>query len=229
MTKADIVSWLSTEFQPLTLATPTTTIEQLVDNTFRYWNTHSAYKIVQMVTAPGENGRVQLQKEIKSVVSVIPDRVTTWIFRDHPLWTLLGITILDNVTSDLILLGEAYRAYRNYIGAQMRWKFEKSDDPSVGGYLYSAGIPKEATRVYVVGTRRIYTDEDIVSEHVLNWVLYYAKALLKQVEGNTLRKSDIIGVKNDGQQLYEEGQSEMKDLQEQLRLDGRWVAFIRRF
>jgi len=229
MTKSDIASWLATEFQPLTLATPVTTREQLIDNAFRYWNTHSAFKYVEMTNIPGENGRIQLDKKFKTVVSVIPDRVTTWIFRDHPLWTLLGITILDNVTSDLILLGEAYRAYRNYIGAQMRWKFEKSDDPSTGGYLYSAGVPREASKLYVVGTRRIYTDEDIVSEHILNWILYYSKALLKQVEGNTLRKSDIIGVKNDGQALFDEGQNEMKDLQEQLRLDGRWVAFIRRF
>lgn len=229
MTKADILAWLKVEFQPLTLATPDDTINQLIDNTIRYWNTHSAYKCVEMVNYPGENASAQLNKKFKTVVEVFPDRTTTWIFRDHPLWTLLGITVIDNVTSDLIMLGEAYRNYRQYLGTQFRWKFESSDDPANGGKLYVAGFPNAATKMYVVGTRRIYNTEDVKSEYILNFLLYYSKALLKQVEGNTLRKSDIIGVKNDGQELMDEGKKEIEDLQERLKTDGRWVVFAQRW
>lgn len=229
MTQAQIVAWLKTEFQPLTFATPDATLTQLVQNAFRYWSTHSAFKHVKMYPVPGENGRVQLTKEFKSVVDIFPDRTTTFIFQSHPLWTLLGITILDNVTEDLITLGEAYRAYRSYVGAELRWKFEKSDDPEIGGYLYVAGMPPKATQMYVVGTKRLYAADDVVQENTLEWILSYVKALLKQVEGNTLRKSDIIGVKNDGQQLVDEGKEEVKELQERLGKEGRWVTFARRF
>jgi len=52
---------------------------------------------------------------------------------------------------------------------------------------------------------------------------------VKKAEGNTLRKSDIIGVKNDGQQLYDEGENERKELEERLATEGRWVVFARRF
>jgi hypothetical protein len=48
-------------------------------------------------------------------------------------------------------------------------------------------------------------------------------------EGNTLRKSDAIGIKNDGQQLIDEGKEEIKTLQEQLAQEGRWVSFTKRF
>ena len=90
-------------------------------------------------------------------------------------------------------------------------------------------LTHEVTAVCVVGSRRIFPDEDITQEHILDWLLSYSKALLKQAEGNLLRKSDVIGVKNDGQQLYDEGEREKKELEERLALEGRWTAFPVRF
>jgi hypothetical protein len=223
------VSWVKTEFQPLTLATPDATIEQCVDNAVRYWNVHSAYKITTMfdLTVAGAM-RVQLNPQFKGVVEVLPCIKTTWIWNDHPLWNLLGVTIIDNVTSDLILLSEAFRNYRIYVGADFRWEFVKSEDPAVGGYLYFMNVPAGANRLAVVGTKRVTIEEDIKQEYILDWLLRYTKSLVQMIEGNTLRKASIIDIKNDGDNLVSEGKETQKALQEELDKNGRWCLFIKR-
>jgi hypothetical protein len=221
--------WVEREFLPLTLVTPKETISQCIENAFRYWNTHSAYKIMEMYDFVDSSVRIQLSTKFKSVVQIYPATETDWIYKDHPLWTLLGIQLLDNVTSDLILLGETFRNFRVYTGTEFTWKYVRSDDPSVGGYLYVINMPVQCERLCAVGTRQFFSIDDITSQYVLDWLLNYSKALIKQIEGNTLRKSDIIGIKNDGQVLVDEGKEEMKDLKAQLAKDGRWVALARRF
>jgi hypothetical protein len=72
-------------------------------------------------------------------------------------------------------------------------------------------------------------NEDITSEYILSWLLYYIKALVKQCEGNILRKVDAIDIKNDGALLYSEGAEEKKELEKKLNIEGRWLSFIRRF
>jgi len=223
------LSWVKNEFKPLTLATPDATLEQLLENAIRYWNTHSARKVSTMVSYATGTKRAQLSPEIKSVVEVYPNKTTTWIWNDHPLWTLVGITVLDSVTTDLIMMSEAFRNYRMYVGTDFRWVFEPSTDPSVGGHLYCVNVPSGVTGLYVVGTKRITKEENIKDEYILDWLLRYYKALVKQVEGNTLRKSGIINIANDGQELYSEGREEMKELQEQLAKDSRWVIMAKRF
>lgn len=223
------VDWIKQEFEPLTLATPDATIEQCVENAIRYWNTHSGHKIVAMYDYVVGQARVQVGEVFKTIVEVYPNnRGATWIMRDHPLWSLLGIQILDNITTDLIIMTEAFRAYRQYIGTDMNWHWEKSDDPTVGGYLYVVNLPSNCNAVYVVGTKRITANEDITNEHILEWILKYSKALVNRIEGNTLRKSSIIDVKNDGQELVNEGIEEKKALQEKLSQDSRWLAFAQR-
>jgi hypothetical protein len=140
----------------------------------------------------------------------------------------MGITVLDNVTGDLILMSEAFRNYRVYVGTDFQYIFEKSDDPTIGGYLYCINVPNGTERLYVVGTKRIIEDEDVKVEQVLDWIYRYTKTLLKQVEGNTLRKSSIINIANDGQQMVDEGREEMKEMQENLAKDSRWVVFAKR-
>jgi hypothetical protein len=222
------LTWLKQEFAPLTLATPDTTIAQIVENSIRYWNQHSAYKLSTMVDyAPGTK-RVQLNKQFKTVVDCYPDKTTTWIWNDHPLWTLLGITLLDNITGDLILMSEAFRNYRVYVGTDLQWIFEKSDDPGEGGYFYAINVPNGTSKLYIVGTKRITEDEDVLVEQVLDWIYRYSKALLKQIEGNTLRKAAVANVPTDGQEMINEGREEMKDLQHELEVNGRWVVLARR-
>jgi len=230
-TRDTLAEWLETEFLPLTLATPSGTIQQVIQNAIRYFNTHSGYKISKTYTYASGTTRIQLDTSFKTVVQVYPTTTSSWIWNDHPLWTLLGISVLDNVTTDLIMMSEAFKNYRVYIGADMRWTYNKSEDPDVeGGHLYIINLPPNNDSVFVVGTQRITADDtDIKSEYILDWVLNYAKALLMMIEGNTLRKSSIVGVNNDGQALVNEGNELRKELQEKLGRDGRWVAMIRRF
>lgn len=230
MTRAEIIEWLQREFKPLRLATPDETLSQVVENSYRYWNTHSGYKISKMFNAPGNSATIQLDPDFKNVVSVYPNAVVPPLVADFPTTLLLGMTILDNVTTDMIILSEAFKTYKRYVGsgAEFQWWFNKSEDPEVGGKLYYTGLPKGADKLFVVGTKRVRVNEDIKQEYILDWILRYSKAQLKMIEGNTLRKSDIIGIKNDGQALVDEGKEEMKELQEQLFNDGRWVALAKR-
>ena len=313
MLKTDILNWVKQEFQPVDLATPNETVTQIVDNALRYWNTHSAMPLVKMFNSSGiATSRIYLTPDFKSVVKIYPATVPDWVLQNFPMWSLLGITIIDNLTSDLVMLSEAYRNYKYYIGSDFSWTFQRSDDPAVGGALYLQQLPTATTSVCVVGTKRIingpvqykliptdgtpigtygildffpfdpytfsmsngmhtYTDdgdgvlisdqsgysgtidyttgawmvtgwvgngdittnyvywENVKSEHILQWVLYYIKALVKMVEGNALRKTMAIDIKNDGQQMYDEGKTEKKELEDKLRDEGRWLTFARRF
>jgi hypothetical protein len=223
------LTWINQEFLPLILATPQATQIQILENAIRFWNTNSAYKITTMFDyAPGVK-RIQLNTQFKAVADVYPSKTTAFVWNNHPLWSLMGMTVLDNVTGDLILMSEAFRNYQVYVGADFQWVFDKSDDPTVGGYLYCVNIPSGTEKICVMGTKRITADEDIKPEPILDWIYRYSKALLKQVEGNTLRKSSIIGIANDGQQMVDEGRDEMKDLQDRLSKDSRWIAFLKRF
>ena len=228
MDKADMVAWLKVEFQPLILATPDTALRQIVDNAVRYWNTHSAYKISTMVDAPSSGGRVQITNAMKAVVTVWPSASTTWIWNDHPLWTMMGIQVLDNITGDLVMLSESFRNYRVYVGSDMRWLWTKSEDPTKGGYLSIINVPTAAEKLCVIGTKRITAGESIKVEYIKDWVLNYSKALLKQIEGNTLRKGAICNVPTDGDTLVREGVEEQKDLKVALAENGRWVVFAKR-
>lgn len=223
------LTWIKAEFAPLSMVTPDATLEQCLENAIRYWNTHSAYRISTMVDYQSGQKRAQLPNDFKQVAQVYPSRSTTWIWNDHPMWSLLGVMVMDNYTTDMILLSEAFRNYRIYVGTNFRWTFEPTQDPTEGGYLYCVNLPNGTSGVYVLGTKRITKAEDIKDEYINDWLLRYFKALVKQVEGNTLRKANMIlpgGV--DGQSLVDEGLTEMKELQEDLAKEGRWVAFIRR-
>ena len=230
MTSQEVISWVKIEFLPLNIVTPEPTILQLLENSKRYWNTHSGYKIVRMYDFNNpESFLITLTPEVKNVVQVYPATTSSWIWHDHPLWTMLGMAILDNVTEDLILMSAAFQNYRIYVGTDFRYHYVRSDDPTIGGKLFLRNLPVKCERVCVVGTKRLLPGENIKSEYILDWILHYVKAQVKQVEGNSLRKSDVIGIHNDGQQLFDEGKTEVKDLQEQLSKDGRWVCMAKRF
>lgn len=224
-------NWIKREFHPLQLIVARDTdavLEQQVENAIRYWNTHSAFKISKVFDYTANDARVQLDTEFKSVIDVIPTRATTYLWANHPLWTLVGITVLDNVTTDLIMMSEAFRSYRIYVGTNFRFTYQKSDNPAVGGYLYCVNVPAGTGSVLAIGTKRITKNEDIKSQHILDWILYYAKALVKQQEGNVLRKTKIIDTPLDGQELVQEGRDEVKALQERLHRDSRWIIMMKR-
>jgi hypothetical protein len=225
----DILEWLDTEFYPVTLATPQETIQQIIGNAKRYFNTHSSYPIAQMFPASPGTPFVDLTTAYKGVHQVLPATQPDWILANYPVWSLLGVTVIDNLTSDLITLGEAYKNYRYYMGTDFKWNFQKSDDPFIAPKLYFSNIPSGTSSICVIGSARIQHNTPITSEHILNWLLYYVKALVKITEGNTIRKSSSIGIVNDGQQLIDEGKEEVAKLQEQLAQEGRWVTLCKRF
>jgi hypothetical protein len=235
MNSNEIIEWIRTEFYPTNLITPTETILQLYNNAIRWHNTHSSYPIVTMqnlaVNVQGNliGGAIQLPVTYKGVYDVYPATQPDWILANYPVWSLLGITVIDNLTSDLIELGEAYKNFAYYMGTNFKWHYQKSDDPTVGPWLYTSNLPTGTTACAVLGTYRIPLNTPVTSEHILNWLLYYTKALVKMSEGNTLRKTSAIGILNDGQVLLDEGKAEIKELQDKLAQEGRWISFCRRF
>ena len=232
MRTTEIIDWVRKEFAPLKLATADEALVQIVENAIRYWNTHSAMKTADMVENSGR--AITCPPKFKTVLQVYPATQSSSIFQDHPLFSLLGIVLLDNITQDLILLGEAYKTYKIYTGTDFRWTFNRSSDPQVGGTLFVVNLPVITPRLFIMGTRRLIKDvesgeyEDIVDEPILQWILEYTKALTKMAEGNLLRKGDIAGIKNDGQQIYTEGETAKKELEESLAISSRWVAFAKR-
>ena len=228
MNNEEILSWCKNEFYPINLVTSDNTITQIILNARRYWNTHSAMKYAEMLTVTSDTSRIQISANMKTAVKVLPTPPAEWLTQNYPQWSLLGISMLDSVNSDVIMMTEAFKNYKGYIGGDFKWHFERSSDPTVGGYIYMYNLPQNVQKIYVLGTKRYADTEDIVDEQVLVWLLPYVKALLKQAEGNALRKSDILGVKNDGQTIYQEGREEMLALQKSLSEEGRWVAIISR-
>jgi hypothetical protein len=228
MGKDEIVAWLAIQIAPLTSATPTETIEQVVDNAVCYWNTHSGFELITMFATPASGEYVQLNAQFKDVVEIWPANTTGWVFNNHPLWTLTGIQLLDNITGDMIMLSEAFRNYQVYIGSDMRFTFIPSTTPSEGGKLFAINVPRGSEQIAVRGTKRITATESISSEHILDWVLNYAWALFKIIEGHTLRTAQIADIKTPGESYVQEGYKEKKELEEKLAYEGRWVTFAQR-
>lgn len=232
MKKSKILQWIHTEFEPLTLAVQDTTLDQIIDNALRFLNVNSAFRNVAMVAISPGTQKIQIPTSFKMVVKVYPSEAPTNILANYPSWSLLGIAVLDNNVSDLILTAESFKSYRSYLGADFRWTFEKSSDPLIGGYLYVSNFPSNNSAACVVGTKRFILDDvdnDLTDEAHLDILLRYIKALVKKAEGNLLRKADIISVKNDGQELYNEGKEEAEAIEEEIRLSSRWVSFAQRF
>lgn len=222
------LNWIENEFAPIELITPDTTIKQQVENAIRYWNTHSAYKCLAMYDYTHGEKRIQISPEFKMVVDLLPNKGTENIFEGHPLWSLTGVTIMDSVRTDLIMMAEGFKNYKQYIGANFRWDFVRSDDPAIGGHVYAVNIPRSAVSLCVIGTKRILRNENIKSQHILDWILRYTKALVMMIEGNTLRKTKIIDTPLDGDDLVREGKEDVLRLQEELARDSRWVIMAKR-
>lgn len=225
---AKYLNWVKQEFSPLTLATPDNALEQILENVIRYWNTHSAHKVSQIVDYTSGESRKQLNAAFKTVVQVLPTRLTIFNWNTHPLFTLTGVALLDNVTTDLIVQSASFNDLRVYVGADFQWTFEPSDDPTEGGFIYCINVPAEALSINVIGTRRILPTEIIENEHINEWVLRYFRALVKIQEGHTLRTASIIDIKSKGDELLREGKEEKKELQEELEQNSRWVVFAKR-
>jgi len=226
MTKSDLVAYVKTAFNPLTLSLPDDVISLLISRCIQYWNVNSAHRILKMYdtsTTP-----ITTDIDFKDVCEVYPSAAATAILMADPTWQLLGIQVMSTISSDFVALNEAYKNYLAYFGADFRWTYEPSQDPSVGGTLYLQRLPIGASAVAVVGTKRILDDEDITSEYILDWLQRAVIAQVRMFEGNILRKADIIGVKNDGSEMISEGKEEWEALRQELAVNSRWFALGKR-
>lgn len=224
----DIRNWIYGEFAPTTLAIGQVAVDQQSRNAVRYWNTHSAYKITKMFDYAGQDS-IELTADIKNVAKVYPSIVEDTLLQTNPIGTLLGFVTLDSMTTDLIMQINAMEGYRIYMGQDFRYRYERSTNQAVTpGRLYVQNVPRGATKLAVVGLKWILDDEDITDDFILDWILQYTLALTKVKEGNTLRKAQIIGIQNDGEQMLQEGLDAVKDLQEKLSRESQWALLATR-
>jgi hypothetical protein len=128
-------------------------------------------------------------------------------------------------------MAESFNTFKTYIGGDLRWKFVGSDTPEEAAtppYLYLSAVPSGTVKCCVIGTKRILKNEDITNEYIIDWLTKYIWALVKRTEGTLYRKGNLIGATNDGQQLYDEGENERKELEARLALEARWIVFAKR-
>lgn len=227
MTRNQIYDWLVRSFDPITLATPQDTVLQIIDEVVDYWNMHSAYKISTFI--PVSQNVLTLPLEFKMVDSIHPNVQQVQLLQDFPNTLLLGMTVLDNLTTDTIMLSEGYKNYRTYMGGQLAWQELRSEDPTVANRIVINNLNRACTDVFVVGAKRILPNEDIKQLVIYEWVRRYARAKLKQREGEVLRKAKSIGIDNDGDSMVTEGLAEQEKLAVELAEQGRWLLLGSRF
>ncbi len=228
MKKLQIRNWIYAEFAPSTLSIGQQVIDQQIDNAMRYWNTHSAYKMTEMITYQQGATFVEVPAGMKNVVKVYP-AVLEDALMQTPMGVMFGFVTLDSMTTDLIMNIQAMEGYRIWLGQDFRWKFERSEDPdNVPGKLYVQSVPRGSGSLAVVGLKRIRPDDEITDDFILEWLLKYTLALCKAKEGNILRKANIIGIQNDGQNMLDEGIKEVEELQLKLSQESQWALLAAR-
>ena len=232
MTPQDILTYMKTAYAPLQYAQPDATLLQNIQQVIYYWNTHSGHRLLRMYPAtssgPSSQTIITLDPDIKTVVEVLPSAQQMAIALADPTWTLFGIQVMNYMSADLIAINEGYKNYLSYLGNDFRWTYEPSQSPAVGGTLMIQCLPSPATRVAVIGTKRILVNEDVTSEHILDWLTRGCIAYSLIKEGNILRKAGSINVKHDGQEILNENTEIWDNLKKELQANSRWVCLAAR-
>lgn len=229
MTTNDILTWIKTSYLPLTFSQPDATLLQGINDVIRFWNTHSAYRMLKMYPAVSSpQGSFSVDPHFKSVVLVYPSAISIEIALAEPTWTLLGIQVMNYLSADLITINEGYKGYQAYLGSDFQFHFEPSQDPTVGGKLYIQNVPTLASNVAVIGSWRVLPGDDITSEYILDHLLRGSKYYLLMSEGNVLRKSRLINLKEDGSEMVQENEARWKEWKEEIFKDARWFALAQR-
>jgi hypothetical protein len=148
--------------------------------------------------------------------------------------------LYSNIDSSMANLTDVVTSINTAVGSSVAVingsGFVQITSPTTG--LTSSVVVQDGTNGNIGSMAKIFNqvlnyaqgtgDYDIKNEYVLDWILQYSRALLKITEGRLLRKGDIISVKNDGQELVNEGEKEKEKCEHKLSVDGRWFAFARR-
>lgn len=198
----EIVEYVEASFKPIKLATATTSLEQCVEEAIRWWNRVGGYPKAEQFAYPQTNA-FELPERVDQVMYVITDRVTTELFTAQTL--LLGVTILDYDIMTLAMKQDHLSNLRTFLASKFRWRWVKP-------YLYVDGMVTAVANMVVVYLPYFDWEDrefDITGKD-LEWIQRYARALVKQREGEIRRLGSVIGSPLDGDTLVSESASEIE-------------------
>ena len=198
---AEIVEYVVSSFKPIKLSTAQVSIEQCVEEAIQWWDRVSGYPKAEQFNYPQTNS-FQLPERVDSIIEVIPDRVTTELFTAQTL--LLGVTILDYDILTLAMKQDHLANLRTFLASRFRWKWVKP-------YMYVDGmLTAVATMVVVYLPHYDWSDRDVdITGKDIYWIRRYARALVKQREGEIRRLGSVIQSPLDGDTLVGESKDEV--------------------
>ena len=203
----EIVEYVISSFKPITLATAKVSIEQCVEEAIQWWDRVGGYPKAEQFAYPQTNS-FMLPDRVDAVMQVIPDRVTTELFTAQTL--LLGVTILDYDILTLAMKQDHLANLRTFLASRFRWKFVKP-------YMYVDGmITSIATMVVVYLPHYNWEDRNIaITGKDVYWIRRYARALVKQREGEIRRLGSVIQSPLDGDTLVGESRDEITAIKDE--------------
>ena len=188
-------------FKPIVLSTAKVSIEQCVEEAIQWWDRVGGYPKAEQFVYPQTNSFI-LPDHVDAVLQVIPDRVTTELFTAQTL--LLGVTILDYDILTLAMKQDHLANLRTFLASRFRWKWVKP-------YMYVDGmVTAVATMVVVYLPHYDWADRNVeITGKDIYWIRRYARALVKQREGEIRRLGNVIQSPLDGDALVGESKDEI--------------------
>lgn len=194
-------------FKPIKMATAKVSVEQCVEEAIQWWDRVGGYPKAEQFPYPQTNSFL-LPDRVDTIINVIPDRVTTELFTAQTL--LLGVTILDYDILTLAMKQDHLANLRTFLASRFRWKFIKP-------YMYVDGMTTFiGTMVVVYLPHYDWTERetDITGKDIY-WIRRYARALVKQREGEIRRLGSVIQSPLDGDTLTSESKEEIAAIKEE--------------
>ena len=201
------MEYVRRSFEPIVLATANVSLEQCVEQAIRWWDRVGGYPQVEQFAYPQTNA-FPLPDRVDQVVQVYADRVTTELFTAQTL--LLGVTVLDYDILTLAMKSDHLANLRTFLASRFRWKW-------VRPHLYVDGMVTAVASMVVVYLPHFeYTDRNVdVNGKNLDWVIRYARALVKGREGEIRRLGSVIQSPLDGDTLVTESKDELTAIAEE--------------
>lgn len=198
----EIVEYVVSSFKPIKLSTATVSIEQCVEEAIRWWNRVGGYPKAEQFAYPQTNS-FTLPDRVDQVMYVITNRITTELFTAQTL--LLGVTVLDYDITTLAMKQDHLSNLRTFLASRFRWKWVKPN-------LYVDGLLTAVSSMVVVYLPHFdWTDKEAeINGKDLEWIQRYARALVKQREGEIRRLGSVIQSPLDGDTLVTESASEIE-------------------
>ena len=208
MTKSEIVTSIRAELLPIEPVHDATATLKGVEEAIRWYDREGATIIYEQFDL-GSGIVVILPDRVDQVIDVISDRIVSEVFTAQTL--LLGVTILDYDITTLALKQMHLADLRTFLASRMRWRWIKP-------YLHLDGTLTAVTKLVVKYLRHYdYTSTtDDITGTALDWILRYARAKMKQLEGRILRMGSVINTPLDGAEMVREGDTELRDVKEEL-------------